>query len=205
AALIGPLHWMGLVVRRDVSASGERRLVVSDGVLALRNEPDDTLVRTTAGRVIVQPNLDVLAYQPLTAPALFTLDSCATRVSLERVARYRLTKDDATRARQLGWSADDVAQRLEALSGTALPGNVCVRLADWARAASRLRLTSHATLLTTATAAVLDALQADRDARGWVLRRLEPTVALVRTEDIESVRHWLLAHGEFPAVEHAQR
>src|SRR5690348_210127 len=82
AALAGPLQWMGFVAKRDTDGSGERRLVASHGVLALRNEPDDASVPETAGRVIIQPNLDIIAYQPLTAPTLFTLDSCATRVSM---------------------------------------------------------------------------------------------------------------------------
>ena len=173
-------------------------------MLALRNEPDDTLTPETHGRVVIQPNMDILAYQPLTAPTLFTLDSCASRGALERVAHYRLTKDDMTRAQQSGWSEDEIVRRLEALSGSPLPGNIRVRLADWARAASRIRLTPQVTLLTTATPALLDALLADRNARGWVVRRLGPTMALVEAPQLEAVRRWLLAHGELPAVEHSE-
>ena len=204
AALAGPLQWMGLVVKGEDSVSGERRLVVSHGMLALRNEPDDALTPETPGRVVIQPNMDIVAYQPLTAPTLFTLDSCASRGALERVAHYRLTKDDMTRAQQSGWSEDEIVRRLEALSGSPLPGNIRVRLADWARAASRIRLTPQATLLTTATPAILDALLADRNARGWVIRRLGPTMALVETSQLEAVRRWLLAHGVLPAVEHSE-
>jgi hypothetical protein len=173
-------------------------------VLALRNGPDDASVRETPGRVIIQPNLDIVAYQPLTAPTLFTLDSCATRVSLDRVAHYRLTRNDVTRAQQGGWSEDDIAHRLETLTKSPLPGAVRVRLADWTRAASRIRLTSQVTLLTTSTPALLDTLLADRAARGWVLRRLEPTLALVQTSELETLRRWLLARGELPAVESAE-
>jgi hypothetical protein len=205
AALAGPLQWMGLVVKRDTDGSGERRIVASPGVLALHNEPDDAKVREAPGRVIIQPNLDIIAYQPLTAPTLFTLDRCATRVSLDRVAHYRLTRSDATRAQQNGWSEDDIAQRLETLTGSPLPGGVRVRLADWARAASRIRLTPQATLLTTSTPALLDTLLADRAARVWVLRRLGPTMALAQTDKLESLRHWLLAHGDLPAVESAEQ
>ncbi len=205
AALAGPLQWMGLVVRRDTSGSGERRMVASRGVLALRNEPDDTTVRESPGRIIVQPNLDIVAYQPLTAPTLFTLDSCATRVSLDRVARFRLTRNDVTRAQHNGWSEDDIAQGLETLTESPLPGSVRVRLADWTRAASRIRLTPQVTLLTTSTEALLDTLLADRAGHGWVLRRLGPTLALVQTSEIESLRRWLLARGELPAVESAEQ
>jgi hypothetical protein len=204
AALAGPLQWMGLVVRRETDGAGERRLIASYSMLALRSEPDDATVRETHGRVIIQPNLDIVAYQPLTAPTLFTLDSCATRGSLDRVARFHLTRNDLTRAQQHGWSEDEIAQRLETLTGSQLPGNVRVRLADWTRAATRIRLMPRVTLLTTSSPALLDALLADRAARGWVLRRLGPTLALAPTDKIEPLRHWLLARGELPAVESAE-
>jgi Helicase conserved C-terminal domain len=205
AALAGPLQWMGLVVKRDTSGSGERTMVASQAVLTLRNEPDDESVRETPGRVIIQPNLDIVVYQPLTAPTFFTLDRCATRVSLDRVAHYRLTRSDVTRAQQNGWSEDDIAQRLETLTTSPLPGAVRVRLADWTRAASRIRLTPQVTLLTTSTPALLDTLLADRAVRGWVLRRIGPTLALAQTDKLESLRHWLLARGELPAVESAEQ
>jgi hypothetical protein len=207
-ALAGPLRWLGLVVRGETSATdapGELRLLVSRAALALRNEPDDAAIPETPGRVIIQPNLDALAYPPLTAPTLFTLDSCATRGALERVAHYRLTKSDVTRAQRQGWSDEELARWLEALTGQPLPGAVRVRLGDWARAASRIHLIPRATLLATATPAVLDALLADRAAREWVVRRLGPTLALIPADEIEAVRRWLLAHGELPAVEQPER
>lgn len=202
SALLGPLWWMGLVTKREASTLGERRLVVTRAVLALRAEADDAQLQETPGRVVVQPNLDIVAYHPLTAPALFTLDACAARGSLERVAHYRLTKDDVTRAQQNGWTDEEIARRLAALSGSPLPGNVRVRLSDWTRAANRIRLVPDATLLTT-TPALLDALLADRTTQAWVIRRLEPTMALVRSGEIEAVRRWLLMRGELPAVERA--
>jgi hypothetical protein len=197
---------MGLVIRGEAAdpaadALGAQRLLVSRAALALRNEPDDAAVPEKSGRVIIQPNLDALAYPPLTAPTLFTLDSCATRGALERVAHYRLTRNDVTRAQQQGVSEDELARRLEALTGEPLPGAVRVRLGDWARAASRIRLIARATLLSTATPATLDALLADRAAREWIVRRLGPTLALISTDEIEAVRRWLLAHGELPAIE----
>lgn len=202
SALVGPLQWMGLVAKRGDTASGSQRLVVTSAVLALRADASDAILRETSGRVVIQPNLDIVAYQPLVAPTLFTLDICATRGSLERVAHYRLTKDSVTRAQQNGWTDEEIADRLEALSGSPLPGNVRVRLGDWTRAANRIRLTPDATLLTT-TPALLDALLTDRHTQAWVIRRLEPALALVRTDEIEAVRRWLLARGELPAVERA--
>ena len=207
AALAGPLRWLGLVIPAKTEATdapGERRLIVSRAALALRNAPDDVAIDAIAeapGRVIVQPNLDTLAYPPLTASTLFTLDACATRGALDRVAHYRLTKAGVTRAQQQGWSEEELARRLETLTRQPLPGAVRVRLGDWTRAATRIRLTPRATLLATATPAILDALLADRANREWIVRCLGPTLALIPTEEIEAARRWLLAHGELPAVE----
>lgn len=209
AALDGPLQWMGLVVRGEPDALDERRLVVSEAALALRaeaseaSEAPDAHVYESPGKVIIQPNLDIVVYPPLTAPTLFALDSCATRGSLERVAHYRLTRDGLAQAQRLGWADEEVTRRLEELAGVPLPGNVRVRLADWARAANRIALTPRATLLSTTTPALLDALLADRHGRNWVVRRLGPTLALTHTDEIESVRRWLLERGELPAVESA--
>jgi Helicase conserved C-terminal domain len=203
AALAGALRWMGLVTRDGESATGERRLLTTCGTLALRSRTDATDVRETGGRVVLQPNLDIVAYQPLTAPALFALDGYATRGAMDRVAHYRLTKADVTRAHVNGLTDADIVRSLEALTESQLPDTIRIRLGDWTRAASRIRLTPQATVLSTTTPAVLDALLADRTARAWVLRRLGPTLALVASEQREAVRGWLLAHGELPTVEHA--
>ena len=101
------------------------------------------------------PNLTLVAYAPLTAPALLALDTCAERQALETTARYTLTRAAFARA---GWGADATAERLHALTGAALPQNVRATLADWERHVERLRLTRDARVLTVEDAAVLDAL-----------------------------------------------
>lgn len=202
AALNGPLRWLGLVTRGEATP-GSVAWLATAAALALRNDPDaiTALVQETPGRVVIQPNLSIIAYPPLTAPTLLMLDGCAGRGAFDRVAHYTLTRETVTRAQQSGWSDDEIARRLEELSGTPLPGTVRVRLADWTRAASRIRLTEHATLLSTTTPAVLDALLANQTTSRWVERRLGPTLALIAADHLEAVRRWLLAHGELPAVD----
>jgi len=153
-----------------------------------------------AGRVIVQPNLAVVTYPPLTAPILFTLDTCAEVTALEMVARYQLTREAFARARRFGWNAAEVAARLEALTSTPLPTNVRVTLADWERHIERVRLTPNVCVLEVREAAVLDALLADGSTSTWIVRRLTPTAALLRHDAVEAVRAWLLKRGELPAV-----
>jgi hypothetical protein len=55
-----------------------------------------------------------------------------------------------------------------------------------------------------ADAALLDALLHDRQAAGWVARRLAPGAALIHERHQAEVRAWLLRHDEMPAaVKHA--
>ncbi len=198
AALAGPLTWLGLT-RWD----GERAAWVAGlPALALRNGPEqaaETLAEAH-GRVVAQSNLTLIAYAPLTAPELLTLDLCAARESLEQAARYRLTRQSFARARALGWDAAQATARLERLTGAPLPGPMRVALADWERAAARLRLTEGATLLEVPSAQTLDALLADRAGAAWVIRRLTPTAALIHPDDAPHARAWLLRHGHLPAM-----
>jgi hypothetical protein len=193
AALLGPLIWMGLVTCEDATCR------MTAAIAALREEAGAGL-EERAGRVVVQPNLAVVTYPPLTAPTLFTLDACAEVTALEMVARYQLTREAFARARRFGWSAAEVAARLEALTGAPLPANVRVTLSDWERHIERVRLTPAVTVLEVREAAVLDALLADAAANAWVTRRLTPTAALLRRDAVDAVRAWLLKRGELPAV-----
>lgn len=193
AALLGPLAWMGLVTCEDTICR------MTEAILALR--AGETIpLDEQAGRVIVQPNLSVVTYPPLTAPTLFTLDTCAEVTALEMVARYQLTREAFARARRFGWSAADMVSRLEALAGAELPANVRVTISDWERHIERVRLTPNVSVLEVREPAVLDALLADATAASWVTRRLTPTAALLRRDAVEAVRAWLLKRGELPAL-----
>jgi hypothetical protein len=202
AALEGPLTWLGLVATttehgqagsdsRGYHASPRAASLIADEV-GKAAEP--------AGRVVLQPNFEVVAYSPLSAPMLATLDVCADEAAFGQVCRYRLTREAARRAGSIGWSADEVTRRLEALAGAALPGNVAVTLRDWERQVERLRLTPETVVLDVDDAAELDALLADPAAARWVQRRLTDTAALLEQGTASSVRAWLLRRGAFPAL-----
>lgn len=199
-AMLGPLAWMGFVVPDAESRAqtcrvgiGIAALTAADGAASLQEE----LVER-AGRVVVQADLSLVAYPPLTAQLLLSLDTCAERVSLDVVARYRLSREAMSRARATGCDSREVIARLEALTEGPLPTNVATTLADWERHAARLRLSPEATILLVREADILDTLLADRTARGWIARRLTPTAALVIPAHAPRVRQWLLRHGELP-------
>ena len=205
AAILGPLAWLGVVAVDTLSESTTpppATYTVTSAAIALRQDAS-ALAATLSeapGRIVIQPNFELIAFPPLTSPTLFLLDTCAREVALDSTARYHLTRESFTQARQHGWSAADVATHLESLSSVALPPNVRVTLADWERQGERLRLTDDVTLLNVPNAAVLDALLADRAAAGWIERRLTPTAALLVPEYAARVRAWLLRRGELPAL-----
>ncbi|HEU0026349.1 MAG TPA: helicase-associated domain-containing protein [Ktedonobacterales bacterium] len=197
-ALSGPLAWLGLVWW-DAGRAG---WIAGLPALTLRGAGDEQAERLAEehGRVVAQSDLTLIAYAPLAAPELLTLDLCATRETLDQAARYRLTRQSFARARALGWDAAQATARLERLTSAPLPGPMRVALADWERAASRLRLTEGATLLEVPSVQTLDALLADRTGAAWVIRRLTPTAALIHPDDAPHARAWLLRRGHLPAI-----
>lgn len=208
AALRGPLRWLGLVTLGSSARSGTPHAggaaidacQATRALDALRGPEAGADLAEPRGRVIIQPNFEIVAYPPHAAPVMFALDCCAEPRGGERAARYALTRHALAGARRMGWPPGMVAVRLAALAGGALPQNVAATLADWDRQADRLTLRRRVTLLELRDAALLDALLRDGQAAAWVVRRLAPHAALVHEQHNEDVRGWLLRRGELPAL-----
>ncbi|HEY8325153.1 MAG TPA: helicase-associated domain-containing protein [Ktedonobacterales bacterium] len=205
SALAGPLTWLGVVVWDDVA--GEWRAGLPGAALhgdergeGHGDERDSAALVETHGRVVAQSDLSIIAYAPFSAPELLTLDLCASREALSQTARYRVTRAAFSGARDFGWDAAEVARRLERLIGAPPPRALRVKLSDWERLASRLRLEDGVTLLETPTPETLDALLADRASAGWGIRRVTPTAAAIAPEAAPRARAWLLRHGCLPAL-----
>jgi hypothetical protein len=208
AALSGPLLWMGFVQQQthqdDAGATmpAFQGYTATSATYALRDAEDEatrTKLAETPGRVIVQPNFEVIALPPLTAPILWLLDSCAEG-TLDQTARYRLTRQTVAAAYRQGWSAATLSAQLEAVTTAPLPANVRITLDDWERHVERVRLLRDVQLLEVREAALLDTLLADRALASLVERRLTPTAALLAPDALPRVRSWLLRQGELPAL-----
>jgi hypothetical protein len=196
SALTGPLVWLGFV-RLSAARSNEYIAEAACGALASSADID---LAEAHGRVTIQPDLSIVAYPPLTAPLLVALDLYADLQRLDRVARYKLSRVALARSGRGSWNADALTERLERLTETPLPDNVRVTLRDWQRKGERLHVVEDAAVLEFDDAALLDALLADRAARGWIERRLGAAVALIAPGHVADVRAWLLRHGELPAT-----
>jgi hypothetical protein len=194
----GPLHWLGLV---NVDSQ--------DNPHAFRLDPDVELITSETlqdiqepswGRLVVQPNYEVIALAPVSETLLLHLDRFAERIRLEHIAQYRLTRASVTRAIQAGLQAESIQQILEQASGGSIPQNVQYSLVEWERQARRIELWRGVTLLEVNDAALLDQLFANAETRPLFGRRLAPLLAEVLTDQLSTVQEILWQQDYLPVL-----
>ena len=198
AALMGPLAWLGFLRPGNDKNDKPDTYIVEPACGALSSEAFE--IAEAHGRIMIQPDLSIVAYPPLTAPPLVALDLYADLERLDHVARYKLSRVALARSGRGSWDASALAERLERLMGAPLPDNIRVILRDWQRQSERLHAVEGAAVLEVDDAKLLDALLADRAAHGLIERRLSATAALIAPSHSTDVRAWLLRHGELPAT-----
>jgi len=103
----GPLNWLGATrttrrIRESGSARGRYLSVRSGGWFCCSVNRSPTEADPNWGRLIVQPNFDLVALAPVSEVLLLELDRFAERGRLELIAQYRLSKASVTHAIQLG-------------------------------------------------------------------------------------------------------
>jgi len=98
---------------------------------------------------------------------------------VDKTYHFRLTRHDVEAAVLYGVSADAILQFLQSYSRTPIPQNVEYSIRDWASKVQVAR-TFEAVVLEVRDAATLDALMADPQVRAHVVRRLSPTLAVVK-------------------------
>ena len=208
AVLLGPLHWLGLVETRQEGHINQFR---ASPYLPLVNtgeaESGDRDLPSLSGKVIVQPNFEVIALAPVSEGLLVKLDRFAERVKLEHIAQYRLTKASVTRAIQLGLSIEDILAVLQGGQGQAvaptdvdIPQNVRYSLAEWERQARRVELWPDAALIEVDDPALLDSLLAGEATRALFRRRLSPTLAEVVAPRLSALQAALWQRHYLPAI-----
>lgn len=183
-----PLHWMGLV---DVGYAGPadkdgaaikpvayRVTEIGAWVLGLGSAPE---IPTGEGRVIVQPNFQIFALDPISDQVLASLDQFAERVKAERAIEYRLTRQSVYAGQQSGWTAGRIIEYLEGSSDEPLPQNVTRTLKEWESLHRRIVIHRRTALAQTVSPEVMDQLLSDETLAAQVSRRLMPTVALLKS------------------------
>lgn len=151
--------------------------------------------------MVVQPNYQIFAFEPVDEAILFRLNQFAERIRAEGAIEYRLTRESVYRAQKAGPDAATVAQTLEDLNAAPLPQNIRQTLADWGAQHERIVIRPGVAILQTVDAATLDALFADVEIVSRPGRRLAPTAALVPVAQLQPIYRRLLDQGQLPALD----
>ena len=194
----GPLHWLGLVNVDSQDNPHAFRLV--PGAELITSEKLLDIQEPSWGRLVVQPNFEIVALAPVSEALLLHLDRFAERIRLEHIAQYRLTRASITRAIQAGLQAETIQQILQQASGGSIPQNVQYSLVEWERQARRIELWRGVTLLEVDDAALLDQLFANAETRPLFGRRLAPLLAEVLTDQLSTVQKILWQQDYLPVL-----
>ncbi|GAC1625294.1 MAG: hypothetical protein NVS4B11_21110 [Ktedonobacteraceae bacterium] len=198
AVVTGPLHWLGVVeVDSEATPTVFR---VAPGALFLLDDTVSIGEERVSGRLIVQPNFELVVLAPVSEALLVKLDRFAERVSLEHIAQYRLTKASVTRAIQMGGHAEDIQALLEQASGGDVPQNVAYSLTEWERQARRIEVWRDATLLEVDESALLDDLFANEQTRPLLGRRLAPCLVEVAPQQLSAIQAFLWQRDYLPSL-----
>jgi hypothetical protein len=199
AVVSGPLHWLGLV---DVNGEGNASAFrLPAGITLFTGDSPPGIEDAPRGRLIVQPNFELVALAPVSEALLIKLDRFAERLSLEHIAQYRVTKASVTRAIQMGLHVDTIQQILaEATRGGEIPQNVQYSLVEWERQARRIELWQGAALLEVDDMTLLDALFADEETSPMLGRRLSPVLAEVAPRHLPALQEILWRRSYLPAL-----
>jgi XPB/Ssl2-like helicase family protein len=197
ALISGPLHWLGLV-NLDADHPDAFRMVPDLALIA--NEELLDIHEPAWGRLIVQPNFEIIALAPVSEALLIQLDRFAERIRLEHIAQYRLTKASVTHAIQSGLQAETIQKILEQAADGPIPQNVQYSLIEWERQARRIELWRGVTLLEVDDATLLDELLADPAIRNLFGRRLAPLLVEVLTDQLPVVQELLWQRDYLPAL-----
>jgi hypothetical protein len=201
AVITGPLQWLGLV--RLTTEEGRRETVqLTAGALAVidatKVAPEE--VEPAWGRLIVQPNFEMIALAPVSEGLLVRLDRFAERTGLEHIAQYRLTRASVTRAVQCGMSAAQIQAVLEEAGSGPLPQNVQYSLSEWERQARRVEIWHHTALLEVGREALLDRLFEDEVIRPLLGQRLTARIVMVPRQHLAALAERLWERGYLPAL-----
>lgn len=227
AVLFGPMRWLGLIETHQEKQITQFR---ASALLSLLISGSPPLREDIPwGKLIVQPNFDIVALAPVSETTLVKLDRFAEQVQVEHIAQYRLSKASITRAIQQGMHVEDILRELQETSdpGIDIPQNVRYSLTEWERQARRVELWRNAILIEVDDPALLDDLIAQEtasvgeqfialtvtpptteadDAAGEFLmpdtpiRRISPFMALVPSARLPYVQRALWQRDYLPAL-----
>ncbi len=213
----GPLHWLGLV---DVAAEDTRVLAFrpnaslkavwaqlgqQDGRWPNVRDLDPFLGArvdsSTDGRIVVQPNFQVLALGRVPDAILARLEMFGKRIRADRsTIEYALSRESVYRALQDGVEIAEIVTFLEGASTAAVPQNVLRSLEEWSEHHQRIRFHRDVTLCMAASEQLMGNVWDAPETASHLARRLTPTVSMVHSGHQAPLVEQLVHLGFLPAI-----
>jgi len=206
--LTGFLHQAGAVELgyEGNSLQGVRLTPEGQVMLGIKPEKQATQQKQDeAGKLIVQPNFQLLALGPVSLALLAQLDLFADRERADLGAfEYRLSRESVYQAQQLGIDVADVLRFLKQHSEAELPQNVRRSLEEWNASHERIVFRTGVSLLQAADADLLAALTDDSRTGKHLARPVSADVSLIKNGRQKQLISALVERELFPAVSGAQ-
>lgn len=207
ACLSGFLFLLGLVElgRLETQPSTEQTWSVFRltplGMHIFKNQPLSASTEHT-GKLLVQPNFQIMAIGPVELNILAQLDLFAAREQVDRGAfQYRLSRESVYQAQQAGLSAADIINILLNESGQeSLPQNVRRSLEEWGSHHERIVFRQGVSLLQAANADLLNRLLAESSTSNLLARPVADDVALVNAKKQDKLVKALMAQSLLPTI-----
>jgi hypothetical protein len=156
-------------------------------ILGTADQPPD--VPSYAKTILVQPNLEIVAYRQGLSPGLIaSLSAFAAWKGLGAACTLQLGPDTVYRALEAGWTFESILQTLEQYGMRPTPPAVIESLRTWANKRDRLTVYPAAALFEFGTSAELN----EALARGLPAVRLTDRLAVVPNESAIDYRHFRL-------------
>ena len=180
--LLGALSWMGLVdlgfSRPNLTQPDVFRLTSIGAWLLAGGSPPE--INLSGGRVILQPNYQITAFDPISDDVLLNLERFTERVSTDRAVELRLTQSSVYQGQLEGWDDLRIQKYLEQITGVPVPENIKRTLKDWQVQHERITVYPRVSLLHAASSDDLDLLFDDQQLKTWIEIRPAPTLALIK-------------------------
>jgi len=186
--VFGPGNAIGAVRITPVGAAAYGKLVPE-------NEAADQRV------LIVNPDFECIVFRHGPAWRVAArLSAFARRSKTDQTYHFKITREDVQTAALCGVQAEDIVAFLRGHSRTPVPQNVEYSIRDWASGV-KLARAAEAFVLDVSDEGALDAILADAELKGLVIRRIAPTTAIV-SHKIASRKNTerLRTHGIFLRV-----
>jgi hypothetical protein len=200
--LWGPLFWMGLVDLgwegpQKGSPSAYRLTPLGSWILGQGPQPH---IPAEGGQVIVQPNLHIIALDPIREETLIDLDHFAERLAAERAVEYQLTRQSVYHGQQTGWEVPRIKKYLVDQTGVDLPANVARTLDEWQMQYERILIRPRLAIAHGSVAVIDRLAENSQTASAIAARPLAELAVLKNKKVIPQVVAALLAADILPVV-----